>query len=335
VDAQVKAETGIAGIFQFLRSAQQVAPTILPDLVLVNTQQLWQLVDLGLVSALSEAEFAQQTGEETDSYPFAQNAITYRSQLYGIPYAADLVQGAFEPDAAMPATWANLLAAPQPFLFPGGNEEGYQPAHTLLQYVAAGGELLEDGSITSPEALRAYFDFLAEGRLRGAIPAEAADLSTFQAVWESYTGEPAGLAGIQTYQFRAGKEGVRPAFGPVPTRSGEPVTVAETWAFALLTQDPDQRALALELVQTLLDPSVQGAWSQFSGRLPSTRSALAAWSQAGAYTTFLDEQLSAALAIPNGRAFADFTRRLQTAQAAVLRGELTPEAASQNVATAP
>ena len=52
------------------------------------------------------------------------------------------------------------------------------------------------------------------------------------------------------------------------------------------------------------------------------------WSLAPAYREFLDAQLVTALAIPNGRAFAEFARRLQSIQAAVLRGELNPDEAS-------
>ncbi|HXF62063.1 MAG TPA: hypothetical protein VNK95_10625, partial [Caldilineaceae bacterium] len=157
--------------------------------------------------------------------------------------------------------------------------------------------------------------------------------------WETFREEPTGLASVQTQDYLragvAGQPAVQLAYGPVPTRSGEAVTVAETWAFVFLTQDATQRELALALAATLLTPTVQGPWSQYSGRLPSRSSALAAWTPAGDYVTFLDQQLHAAIAIPNGRAFADFARRLQTAQAAVLRGELTPEQAGRELGVAP
>jgi hypothetical protein len=350
VDAQVKAETGAAGLASFLRIAQQVAPSILPDIVLLNTQQIWPLADLGLAQPLSAAEIALiEPDELSDLYPFALEAVTYRDQQTGIPYAADVVHGVYpvddggedegdeqtaENNLAAPATWAELLAAPQPFLFPGGNGEGFQPDHTLLQYAGAGGELNEDGVISSPAAVRDYLEFLAAGREQRFISVDSAHLGTFDAVWENFADNPTGLASIQATNFLE-NVGAELAFAQVPTQSGELLTVAETWAFALLTQDEAQRQLALELVGMLLEPKVQGAWSRYSGRLPSRRTAMAGWPQPETYRTFLDQQLTHALAIPNGRAFADFARRLQGAQAAVLRGELTPVEAGQSLGITP
>jgi ABC-type glycerol-3-phosphate transport system substrate-binding protein len=341
VDAQVKAETGAAGLASFLRIAQQVAPSILPDLVLINTQQLWPLTDLGLVQPLSAAESSLiEPDALSDLYPFAVEAVTYRDQRIGIPYAADVVHGVYpveervDSDLAVPVTWTELLAAPQTFLFPGGNGEGFQPDHTLLQYAGAGGELNEDGLISSPEAVRDYLEFLAAGREQRLISEDSAHLGTFDAVWENFTNDPTGLASIQATNF-LGNDGAGLAFVQVPTQSGELLTVAETWAFALLTQDEVQRQLALELVGLLLEPEVQGAWNRYSSRLPSRRTALAGWPQPETYRTFLDQQLTNALAIPNGRAFADFARRLQGAQAAVLRGELTPAEAGQSLGITP
>jgi len=61
LDIQVKADVGTASLFNFLRSAQEVAPSILPDLVLINTQQLWQIVDLGMVVALMTTKNCRMT----------------------------------------------------------------------------------------------------------------------------------------------------------------------------------------------------------------------------------------------------------------------------------
>ncbi len=41
--------------------------------------------------------------------------------------------------------------------------------------------------------------------------------------------------------------------------------------------------------------------------------------------------MDVAVALPNGRAFADFAHRLQDAQRGVILGELTPDAAVQMV----
>jgi len=187
---------------------------------------------------------------------------------------------------------------------------------------------VEDGAITDPDALSAYFAYLAESRQKDVIPSVVANLATAGAVLSVFLDEPAGVAAIQANTLLELPEAANLTFAQVPTRNGPPVTVGETWALAILTQDPARRETALDLVAVLLDPEVQGAWSEEANHLPSRRSALQRWSLAPAYREFLDAQLVTALAIPNGRAFAEFARRLQSIQAAVLRGELNPDEAS-------
>jgi ABC-type glycerol-3-phosphate transport system substrate-binding protein len=327
IDAQVKAETGAAAMGQFLAAAQRAAPSTLPDLVLINTQQLWQLADLGMVPPLTQTEMLPLD----DFYPFALDAATYHTQLLGVPYAADVVHSIYASGQEMPTTWDDLLAAAQPYLFPGSSAEGAHTAHTLLQYVGAGGELREDGTVNDLAVLHAYFDFLAAGRLAGAIPLTVSEMTSFEEVWVAYQRAPIGSASIQAGVFLAAPDRAGLGYAPSPTARKQLVTVAETWAFAVLAQDDTQRRLAMTLIQALLDPAVQGSWTQYARTLPTRRGALAQWTRQDAYPDFLGRELAAAIAIPNGRAFADFARRLQMAQAAVLRGEQTPDEAVQGI----
>lgn len=323
LDIQVKADSGTASLFNFLRSAQQVAPATLPDLVLINTQQLWQIVDLGIVTALNEDELL-----DAEFYPVARSAVFYSTQTMGIPYAIDLIHLAYDADEIDPApnNWAEVLADNHPFIFPGA--ENAPPNATLLQYVGAGGELLENGSVSDPAALEQLFTFVAQAHEQNIILNDVIEMPGFNAVWRSYIEQPGGLATVQVNQFYPSAAGIDPpSFSLVPTRSGEPVTIAETWAFAILTQDVQRRQLALALVDELLAPEVQGPWSQFAARLPSRPAAFALWTQPNGYNDFLQQLLDNAITPPNGPAFADFARRLQSAQAGVLRNELTPAAA--------
>ena len=116
LETQVKAETGTASLLNHLRSAQRVAPSILPDLVLINTQHLWQLADVGLVPPLDPAELPQLAGY----YPFAWNAVAYRERSYGFPYAAEVIQQVYNPETGYtpPTTWSEALAGTGPWRYP-------------------------------------------------------------------------------------------------------------------------------------------------------------------------------------------------------------------------
>ena len=52
LDIQIKAESGEASLYAYLRNAQSMAPTILPDVVLLDTAQLWQAAELGLIQPI-------------------------------------------------------------------------------------------------------------------------------------------------------------------------------------------------------------------------------------------------------------------------------------------
>ncbi len=332
IDVHVKAERGPASLLTYLRGAQQVAPAILPDLVLINTQELWQIVDLGLAPALAPDEIRSD-----GFYAFALTAVNYRSQTVGIPYAADIVLAAYDPVRlpTAPRTWDDLLAGDVWLLFPTGAESDAASV-TLLQYVGAGGHLTEDGALNDPAALQATLDFIATAQADGLIPPELVDLATFDAVWRAYQGaRPEITSLVITGYHQAETVGGDLAYAPVPTQSGETVTVAETWAFAVLTQEVDRRRLALALVDELLTPDILGAWSRQAQRLPSRPGALSTWPATDDLAASLDRQLTAAVALPNGRAFADFVADLQTAQTDLLRGRLNVTEALQTVAGHP
>ena len=118
-------------------------------------------------------------------------------------------------------------------------------------------------------------------------------------------------------------------------QSGSPQTVARVWAFAILTNDPEQRALALDFIQLLLDPNVQGTWGQFAHCLPSQRQAFETWLNGNEYYEFLYNEIDSAVALPNGPRFVEFSQRIQEAQHALLNGDVTPQEALQKMRSVP
>jgi ABC-type glycerol-3-phosphate transport system substrate-binding protein len=327
LDIQIKADVGTASLFNFLRSAQQVAPTILPDLVLINTQQLWQIVDLGMVVALTEEELPN-----AEFFPVTRTAVQYHNATVGIPYTVDVTHLAYDIDTVKtpPRTWTELADNNQTMLFPAA--EIGTTNETLLQYVGAGGELLEDGGISDPAVLEAYFTFVTQAHKLGIIPPSVLDMPGFNSVWRAFAEDRSELAIVQVTQFYPNAAGIKPpGYTFVPTQKGDPITISDTWAFAILTEDAQRRALALSLINELLMPEVQGPWSQFVARLPSQPASLALWTQSNNYRDFVQTLLDDAISPPNGPAFADFSRRLHAAQAGILRDELTVEGAIESM----
>ena len=335
VEVQPKALTGETSVFAYLRSAQRVAPDILPDIVLLNVSELWQTAELGLITSLTANDIAGMA----DFYPFATQAVTYNGEIWGVPYVTDLLH-AVDQRAATDATlltWADLLASDSTYLFPAGSRDGYANDSVLLQYVGAGGQLLEDGTVSNPDALEAVFEFYLSGIQQGNIPAEVEQYAGLNSVWQAFGDGRADMADTSsTLLLSEGDPIAELGYTSVPTLTGEPVTLANTWAFAILTTDPEQRELAIELLATVLDPAVHGAWSQFVHRLPTQRAALEEWTSGSAYFAYLrDQMVPVAISAPNGRLYEEFTVRLQDALRGVLNGSLTPAEAVLEVRAGP
>jgi maltose-binding protein MalE len=134
IDVQVKAESGQADIPSYLRSAQRVAPTILPDLVLIDSRQIWRLADLGLLSPMETTPMEYST----DFYPFAVDSVEYKGDAYGVPYAADVIHlaGFLDEEQPAPVTWNELLTQGEPYLFPAAGGAMYENGRAV-----AGGRL--------------------------------------------------------------------------------------------------------------------------------------------------------------------------------------------------
>ncbi len=337
-----KAENGQAGLLNFLRAAQRAAPSVVPDGVILNTQDLWQAVDAGLVQPLDPALL---DGID-DFYPFALDAVTYHDTLYGVPISADLQHLVFHRDylladtdtplEAPPLTWSQVISDNVPFLFAAGMREPARNLSLLLQYVGAGGSLTEDGDLTNPEAMLNVLTFLADARQTNVIPDQTLGLLSEETTWTTFVERAGGMAAVNARYYLSQREILgEVGFGPIPTQDGTPSAVAQTWAVALLTPDPDRQALIVEFVQDLLEPEVLGPWNRFDLRLPVRRSAMQTWNATDPYYQFLDDQLELAVAIPNGKPFADLAGHMQQAAQDVLSGNLSPQDALLTVQGTP
>lgn len=333
LDIQTKAETGDASLLNYLRYAQSMAPTILPDLVLLNTEQLWQIADLGLVQPVDWRKLTHTT----DFFQFARDAVSYQEKTIGIPYAADVIHLVYHADqlTQAPTTWEKVIATGTPYFFPAAKQD-YSNESLLLQYVGAGGQLFEDGSIINPDALTAMFTFMAEAKGKGILSEKILEINSLEGTWSTFETDTTGIANASARMVLAKQETVANlGFAQIPTLNGATTTIAHTWAFALITSDAEQQKLALEFVDQLLDPVVHSAWSHANHQLPTQITAYTTWGDSSPYYEFLQRQLDVAIAIPNGRRFVDFTKRLQQAQELLLLNQLNIEDAVRFVQTTP
>ena len=335
VNVQAKSEQGGSTLYEYITSAYKVAPSILPDIIMLESQQLWAIADLGLIPPLAADELIAVG----DVYTFAQDAVTYKDNVFGTPYVANVLHtiqirtGGSDVDATpIPNTWAELFESNIPYFFPAGGRNGRGNDTLLLQYIGAGGELTNDKLSMNSEALVDVLDFVAEGIERQFIPRNVIDFSDVDSAWLSLSDTQQGFMEISSRLYLEQRLSLGASlFGATPTKSGKQVTIGRVWAFAVLTQEPERRALALKLIEELVAPSVLGPWGLDTYRLPVHRAALDSWGNEDIYYDFVRKELEAAVALPNGTSFVGFSADIHQALLAVLSGEITPEEAVANI----
>jgi ABC-type glycerol-3-phosphate transport system substrate-binding protein len=325
VEFVVKADEGQASLLNYLRNAQRVAPTILPDLLLVDAQQIWQVVELGLAQPLTLTEIT----EPESFYPFAWDAVRIYDRYYGIPYFAAPIHLVYNSQAVerAPVTWSEVIEAGNRFAFAGAGSGGYADEWLVQQYLSAGGEIGR-GTTVDPEALALLLTTINQARTRGTIPPEVMTYSSDNAVWSALAAGSVELASVPaTVYLNERRVGAQFAAARLPAIQEEVSPIVAVYAFVILAEDSERRSQALALIDYLLVPEAQGRWAQSVNWLPARPEAFQMWGPADGYTQFLQQLLAEAMALPGERSFADFSKRLQQLTNAVMSGELTVEAA--------
>jgi len=256
-------------------------------------------------------------------------------ELYGLPYALQVQHVAYQGEsAADDLTWRleDVLARDISFVFPAAGRSGGIGDVFLLQYLAAGGSLLEDGTLSlNADALHDTLAFYEQGVRTGTISSSVLDYNS-AIVYQDQLADGVIDAGLVTstgyLDLLASGVDLQPA--PIPTVSGQPVTVLSGWMWVLVTNDANRQALVADFLSWMLDAERQGQYTHAVHWLPSQRTALRQWDETG-YVEFLSGLLTnARLPLPEG-AGGTVSRALQNALTAVLSGQATADEATAAV----
>lgn len=323
VSLYTKAETGRASLFAYLQQVQKVAPDLMPDLILLEEQELWQAAELELLVPFSDTEL------KAFSIPAATVRTTeYNGAVYGLPYALELEHLVYRTAqvAQSPRTWTDLLTHEARYLFAAGSPDGQNSDFLLAQYIGAGGQVNENGELLNPDALKSVFEFLVQANQAGIIPNPAINLASSDAVWTLFNTGDFELAHVPSSLYAPRRfELDEIAYAPMPTRFGESTAVRRAWSFAIVTREPEQRSLALSLLADLFKPKLQGEWSRLTYYLPTQPAAFNYWDQADPYHVFLIELMEQAVTLPKGRLFSEFLRSVHLAERNLLSNESAVE----------
>ncbi len=330
VSVVLKNDTGTGSVLGYLRTASQVAPSVLPDVVVLDTVGLAAAARAGTLVPLDELI---SPAIIDDMLPAARAAGTVDDQLMGIAFELDVEHLIYNTSkiTGTPVTWSDVLSLTTPYVFPAKGRNGLVNDAFLIQYLALGGELQDDegNPMLDQQILVSALDYYRQGSEVGVIPPEVLEISNTEDIWPAYVSAEVGVAHTQASDFLRDRGVLRTTqYGTIPTHDGEPVAIARGRVLATTTRDPAQLGMALLLIEWLLEPENEIAWSQASGYLPTRYAAFELIGDSDAYWPFLEHQLEMAMPPPAFPEYDQIARVLQQSVVEVLGGETTPEEAA-------
>ena len=330
---------GKGGMLDFLTTTAAAVPSGLPDIAVLNTRELGVAVRKGLLQPL-DGRVDDELAE--DLVNAARLGGRVDETWYGLPFAADVEHLIYNTSLVPtpPATWTEVLSGTAQYLFPAGGQAGPTGQGNvvndafIIQYLAAGGRFIDDNGrpIVDRLAVAQVLGFYADGIAAGVIPQNILDYRDLDAVWPVYLSEEVAMANVSSWRYLANREGFRKSsFAPIPTRTGVTTTLADMWAYVMVTSDPQRQAAAWALIRWLMAPQRLGLWALAARRLPTRLSALPDASD-DPYLQFVAELLLQAQVRPRGSFYDRAGRLLQTAVEEVINGSATAEEAAARVA---
>jgi len=332
VEVRIKLADGEGSLISTLIAARPVAPSVVPDLVLLDRGDLVQAVRGGAVQQIDD-----WTPDELRTTLLEQvlRLGEVDSLLYGVPYAIQLQHGIYRTEdfETAPLTFQDILDAESRFWIPNmPTGENATSDILILQYLSAGGRLVDNDGLATldQEPLLDVLAFYEEALAEGVITLESINFGVPQTYWNRFLNENVPLTIIDSTTFIQSSEDDMQDFTiiPVPTISERSVTALNGWVWALTTSNDSARDGALAFLEWIMGTENQANYTETFGVLPTNQRAIRLWDNT-TYTEQLEAWVSAARIIPLEQRNNAAGVALQAAYQAVLDGA-THEDAAEN-----
>lgn len=332
IELLLKKSNGKGSVLDFLKTTKEVAPSILPDVAILNATDLNQAYSTGLLQTLDNR---LDRSIVQDLLPAARKMGTVEQRLVGIPLNLDMEHAVYNTKVftAAPMLWSTVLSSNTRYLFPAKGTNGLINDTTLSQYFSAGGTFHTDQDVLKIDdrVLRNVLTFYQQALENKVIDPALLDAATVEELWPAYLAGKAGLTQISVRQYLRGRDSLKnSAFAaiPVQTEQNTPVAITHGWTLVLITTDINRQRAALRLMEWFLSTSNNATWNNLNKSIPSRDSAFQQLAGDDPYWVFLTEQLNTAQPQPGFSGYDQLGRIFQQAVEQVIRGEATPDEAT-------
>ena len=352
VEVLVKKGSGSGGLYDLLSTASDVAPAVVPDLLVLNRQDLLTAAREELIQPLDD-----YMPSDAGYFPTALAAMATDEGLFAFPYVATAEQMGYRPTLTptAPITWTAVLSQAYSLVLPGAPSDGLASDVLLSMYVGAGGRVVDDRSQPTLDraVLEKIYGFILDLQEAGLLDAEQVlGLTDTASCWTALLEGHARLAPVSVSAYwhprlaalseadelstseapTAPVADVLPTW--VPTESGAPLTILHTWGIAVTTDNPVRKESALELVRWLVSAQRMADLTRTALLAPTRQQVVETWGLPADEESFVIALLSSSVPPPPANAETVVRRALQTGLTAILQGDAVTADASASQALA-
>ncbi len=332
VIVEVKRVSGDGSMLSYLQSAPPVAPSVVPDLVLLDRNGLVTAQTNDLIVPIEDLIDPEVT---THLYPIAVEMGTVDGTVAGVNYLLNtdhlIYRATFFP-SRVPNTYDAVLAGLTPFAFPAGPLSDINRT-TLTQYLAEGGRLVDENGepVLDAEPLSDVLAFYADAKRLNVIDTNLFQIADAAQTLQLYRDRQVNMAEVSARDYLLIRETIpntRPTW--TPTATGDPTGLLTGWSWAVTTRDSLRQERAITFINFVLNPIVHGTYTLNAGWVPSQTTALEVWGNDDPYVAFADVLLQNALILPSQSVRNTPGEAMQQAVEEVLLDNARPiQAASQ------
>lgn len=269
---RLKPADGPASLINTLLSAYNVAPDILPDLVLLSQADLARAAHARVVWPLDGRVTTTLSGH----YPFAQEMVRFENQQFAVPAAAETWLLAYNTRQynSAPLTWSEVTTGT---LAVAGDEALFWM--TLHNYVALGGTLATQ---TGQPALNSEVLAQALAPLNALHAAErlyapALTTNSPQVAAQALRDGRATLALLPASEYLAQAVRVNMVADVLPTPAGQPTILISGWGWAVVNRGDMLHPHTLATLEALTMPEALASWTQEARLFPTRPDVLSTW----------------------------------------------------------
>ncbi|MCA9891033.1 MAG: extracellular solute-binding protein, partial [Anaerolineae bacterium] len=320
------------GLMATLRSADAVAPAALPQLTLLRRQDLVTAQRLGIIYSLEGRFTSGVIGSMENMLQLGQIG----EELYGLPYMVQLEHVVYQPDSGLTEedSWdyESWFGRDVPLVFPGRQTRGLNDVF-YLQYLESGGSLLSDGTLTfNPASLTQTLSFYEQASDAGLIDGFVLNYTNPVDYLPNFlSGEIQSAVFDSKDYFRILEQIPDVGVAPIPTSTGDMVTLLDGWMWVLVTADAEQRQIVIDYVTEMMSAENQVQAAQALGMVPTRRTLLGQALPDGVDVTFYRALIENAQLPLSDNEGGTLARALQEAFASVVTLEQSADAAAEEV----